>query len=175
MGTPGFYSTGGTYVLFRLPHSGAGSFRNIALPPKPSCAELRLMSPKPLTGGCLCGQVCYEAAGWPYNVAHCHCEDCRRASGAPFVTWASFKRADFRFTRGQPRQVHWANRIRSFCPDCGTALTFLASEEAEELDVTVASLDDSKALQPAAHIWVEDKLPWVKLADGLPTHPRSRT
>ncbi|PYJ01589.1 MAG: GFA family protein [Verrucomicrobia bacterium] len=118
------------------------------------------MSPKPLTGGCLCGQVCYEAAGWPYNVAHCHCEDCRRASGAAFVTWVSFKRAD---------------RIRSFCPDCGTALTFLASEEAEELDVTVASLDDSKALQPAAHIWVEDKLPWVKLADGLPTHPRSRT
>ena len=22
------------------------------------------------------------------------------------------------------------------------------------------------------HVWVEDKLPWVLIADGLPQHPR---
>lgn len=33
-------------------------------------------------GGCLCGEVRYEAVGAGYNVSHCHCVDCRRSRGA---------------------------------------------------------------------------------------------
>ena len=69
-----------------------------------SCDEVT-MSAITTMGGCLCGAVRYEATGRPYNVSHCHCIDCRRASGAPFVTWASFRRSEFRFTKGQPRNV----------------------------------------------------------------------
>ena len=43
-----------------------------------------------IEGGCLCGAVRYRAF-WPaYGITHCHCQTCRRASGAPFVTWAGF-------------------------------------------------------------------------------------
>ena len=28
------------------------------------------------------------------------------------------------------------------------------------------------ALRPTMHVWVEDKLPWVLIADQLPQHPR---
>jgi hypothetical protein len=45
--------------------------------------------------GCLCGAVRYEATGEPYNITHCHCADCRESSGAPFVSWASFRRRNF--------------------------------------------------------------------------------
>jgi hypothetical protein len=34
----------------------------------------------------MCGAVRYEAVGDPTAVAHCHCESCRRHSGAPAVT-----------------------------------------------------------------------------------------
>jgi hypothetical protein len=35
----------------------------------------------PITGGCLCGVVHYEASEEPTWVAHCHCRMCRQAYG----------------------------------------------------------------------------------------------
>src|SRR5437867_2269294 len=83
-----------------------------------------------------------EATGQPYNVTHCHCLDCRRSSGAPF------RRSDFRFTAGQARELQWAGRLRSFCPYCGTPLTFIAGPAADEVDVTVCSFDHAAAITP---------------------------
>lgn len=122
----------------------------------------------------MCGAVRYEATGTPYNVTHCHCADCQRSSGAPFVTWASFRRADFRFTQGEPREVPWPGRVRQFCPQCGTPLVFMTSPDAEEVDVTVCSFDDPTCVKPADHTWTEDQLSWIRLSDGLPTHTRAR-
>jgi hypothetical protein len=125
-------------------------------------------------GGCLCGTVRYEATGRPYNVTHCHCMDCRRSSGAAFVTWASFRRAEFRFTQGNPQVVTWAGRSRSFCAACGTPLTFLTAPEADEIDVTVCTFDHPDDISPVEHIWVEDRLPWIRLADELPSYGQKR-
>lgn len=128
-----------------------------------------------ICGGCLCGAVRYEAAGRPYNITHCHCADCRRSAGAPFLSWASFRRIEFRFTRGQPRELEWTGRWRSFCPACGTQLTFKATAEAEEVDVTVCSFDQPESISPQDHTWVEDRIPWVLLADNLPSYARARS
>jgi hypothetical protein len=128
-----------------------------------------------IRGGCLCGSVRYEGIGEPYNVTHCHCEDCRKSAGAPFVTWASFRRDDFRFTKGEPREIAWAGRVRSFCATCGSALTFMSRPDADEIDVTVATFDQPEIVAPADHIWIEDRLPWIKVADNLPQHGRFRT
>jgi hypothetical protein len=136
--------------------------------------EKRNMNSNIIVGGCLCGSIRYEATGQPYNITHCHCLDCRRSSGAPFVTWASFRRSDFRFTTGKPRELPWAGRLRSFCPDCGTPLTFLARPDADEVDVTVCSFDQPTAVTPADHVWIDDRLHWVRLADGLPTYRQKR-
>ena len=127
-----------------------------------------------ISGGCLCGAVRYEATGEAYNITHCHCLDCRRSSGAPFVTWASFRRSSFRFTAGKPREVRWAGRLRAFCGECGTPLTFLTDTDALEVDVTVCSFDDPMAVTPNDHTWVEDRLPWIHLADGLPAYAQKR-
>jgi hypothetical protein len=132
------------------------------------------MKPNVIQGGCLCGSVRYEIAGQPHNITHCHCADCRRSSGAPFVTWATFRRGDFRLLSGLPRGLRWAGRWRSFCPYCGTPLTFLTGPDADEIDVTVCSLDDPTSVTPDDHTWIEDRLPWIRLADKLPTHGRRR-
>lgn len=132
------------------------------------------MNPKPICGGCLCGAVRYEATGQPFHITHCHCADCRRSSGAPFLTWASFRPRKFRFTAGPPRELNWAGRLRSFCPHCGTPLTFITGPDADELGVTVASFDQPETVTPADHTWVEDRLPWIHLADGLPTYGQNR-
>ncbi len=128
------------------------------------------MNPNTICGGCLCGSVRYEATEQPFNITHCHCLDCRRSTGAPFVTWASFRPTEFRITAGQPQDLRWAGRLRSFCPHCGTSLTFMTDRDANELAVTVGSLDQPAAVTPADHTWVDDRLPWIHLADGLPTY-----
>jgi hypothetical protein len=125
-------------------------------------------------GGCLCGAVRYEGSGGPYHITHCHCQDCRRSTGAAFVTWASFPRGDFRITQGELREVAFAGRLRSFCPRCGSSLTFRSTQEAEEIDVTVCTFDHPEVISPADHIWVEDQLPWIKVADELPAHFQNR-
>jgi len=131
------------------------------------------MKPKIIRGGCLCGAVRYQAGGEPYDVTHCHCLDCRRSSGAAFVTWASFRLNDFQITSGQPRELKWAGRLRSFCPQCGTPLTFKSGLDAEEIDVTVCSFDDPTIVTPRDHTWTEDRLPWIAM-DDLPAYKQSR-
>jgi hypothetical protein len=128
-----------------------------------------------IRGGCLCGAVRYEGIGEPYNVTSCHCEDCRKSAGAPFVTWASFRRDNFQFKKGKPREIAWAERVRSFCATCGSALTFMSQPDADEIDVTVATFDQPESVTPADHIWTEDRMSWIKLADNLPQHARGRT
>ena len=132
------------------------------------------MEAQTILGGCLRGSVRYEAIGAPYHLTRCHCADCRRSSDAPFVTWASFRRDDFRFISGAPATLTWDERLRLFCARCGTPLVFRMSLDAEELDVTVCSFDHPEAYPPGDHTWVEDQLPWMHLADGLPAYEQKR-
>src|SRR5688572_17605004 len=127
-----------------------------------------------LAGGCLCGDIRYYVSGAVLEETNCHCNSCRRASGAPFVSWFTVPASGLIFTEGEA--VEFASSEhgrRCFCPRCGTALTFRSTQTPDEVDVTMASLDDPALLAPRDHIWAEQALPWVELGD-LPRHPRKR-
>lgn len=144
-----------------------------------------------LTGGCLCGAIRYRLARVPDDVAHCHCSLCRRASGAPFVTWATVSRAEITLTEGRPAWFRSTPRARrGFCPGCGTQLFFAQDAEApvdlpdatapalplppgtpEDVDVTVASLDAPDLCAPTRNIWVGTRLGFLSgFDDHLPDH-----
>ncbi|MGG5823055.1 GFA family protein [Falsiroseomonas sp. HW251] len=124
-----------------------------------------------LKGGCLCGHVRYEAGGTPFHPTVCHCSMCRRAAGAPMVAWFTVRRAQFRFVgSAATRFASSAGVTRTFCPRCGTSLTFETEEFPDEIDVTTVSLDDPDAVPPADHTRTATQLRWVRLADGLPVY-----
>jgi hypothetical protein len=126
-------------------------------------------------GGCLCGFVRYQAGGAVSHETSCHCSLCRRSSGAPFVTWFTVAADGFQIVAGAPATYQSSSHgTRTFCPRCGTALTFRSTNTPGEIDVTVCSLDDPASVQPRDHTWVSRRLPWVKLADGLPAFPEAR-
>ncbi len=133
-------------------------------------------SPSPpavVAGGCFCGAVRYEIRGHLREASHCHCPSCRRAAGAPVVTWATYPRDALRFTRGTAKELRSSPPVtRTFCAACGTPLTYVTRDEPEWIDVTVGSMDDPDAVPPVDHIWTTSQLGWLAIDDDLPRLPR---
>src|SRR3989442_1661513 len=92
---------------------------------EPAAEPRAAAPPAEITGGCFCGAVRYRVSATTRDVSHCHCSICRRTTGAPFVTWATFPAATFAFTAGTPAELRATPRaVRQLCPACATALTF---------------------------------------------------
>ncbi len=139
----------------------------------PARAAAPTPAPEVVAGGCFCGAVRYEIRGRLREASHCHCASCRRAAGAPVVTWATYPRHALRVTRGTAKELHSSPPVtRTFCPACGTPLTYFTRDEPEWIDVTVGSMDDPAAVPPADHIWTTSQLAWLAIDDDLPRWPR---
>ena len=96
------------------------------------------------TGGCQCGAVRYQLLTPPEHACLCHCRMCQRASGQPFMAFASVRREDLRWTRGSPSTFVSSNVAeRNFCSGCGTPLTYHRVESGS-IAVTIGSLDVRK-------------------------------
>lgn len=124
-----------------------------------------------LTGSCLCGGVRYEIAGRLGPSVHCHCGECRKASGASFTTNAGVATADFRFVQGEDLVGSWESspgQLRCFCTRCGSPLIKRIEANPSELRLRLGTLDGDPETQPAAHIFVGEKAPWVTITDSLP-------
>ena len=124
-------------------------------------------------GGCLCGGFRFALRRGPGSLGDCHCIDCRRSSGAPYVTWGTVQRDDFEVLKGALRRISHAGRIRGFAACCGTHVLFEETAVAPTVDVAIATLDDPSPFPPQKAIWIEDKLPWVVLDPRLPSFPQS--
>ena len=75
-------------------------------------------------GGCLCGAVRLIASGEPLNVAWCHCQSCRRHSGAPVFVFVDFRRDAYTVTNEEITKFSSSpGRLREFCARCGSTLT----------------------------------------------------
>ncbi|MBF0665736.1 MAG: GFA family protein [Brevundimonas sp.] len=121
-----------------------------------------------LTGGCHCGSVRYEADGAPVERALCHCDLCRRTTGAPAVAWFTVRESDLRLTGEPVRHASSDHAERSFCGRCGTQITFRDAAYEDRIDVTTGSLDDPEACPPVEQIWVRSRPAWMATAHALP-------
>jgi hypothetical protein len=127
-------------------------------------------------GGCLCGRVRYQVGGTPENLCFCHCVSCRRAAGAPLVAWGTFRRATHHLLAAPAVLYRSSPGVqRGHCGHCGTALSYAHDARADEIDIALATLDEPARFEPGYHIWIEDKLPWMRIADGLPQFQRNRS
>jgi hypothetical protein len=137
------------------------------------------MLARPLEGGCQCGAVRYRVDGPVQRANFCHCRMCQKHTGAPVAVWVTVPATALRHLRAQP--AFWRSSPkaeRGFCASCGTPLFWRSFDaqrpgESSMIDIAAGTLDDPSGVAPTEHIWCESAMPWLKVADGLPRHPRA--
>lgn len=123
---------------------------------------------KKKTGHCLCGAVRFDYEGEVLTCVHCHCESCRRATSSPFTTWITVQRENFCWTSALPKQYASSPGVtRTFCPTCGSPMSYENIANPNEIDIYAASLDDYATIQPQRHDFWSERVNWVHVADVL--------
>lgn len=123
-------------------------------------------------GSCLCGRVRYRATGPLGEFGFCHCTDCRKTYGAAFGNGIEVPRERFTIVQGenhlQTYQTESGTR-RLFCRTCGAKIISEA-DAWEGAYIHVGTLDTPLDQKPSSHFWVNSKVPWYEIRDGLPQH-----
>jgi hypothetical protein len=126
-----------------------------------------------VTGACACGAVRFELDPPSRFCTHCHCENCRRAHGAAFVTWVGFAKDQLRLVSGDAELRRYRTETeatRSFCATCGTTLFYEGPRWPEEVHVARAVIPGPIDREPQAHFYVDHAASWWRIADALPQY-----
>jgi len=128
---------------------------------------------KTLRGACLCGAVAYEFSGDPMVVGHCHCVDCRKASGAGHATHACIAEDAFSMTgelQFYDKPADSGHIVsRGFCKNCGSPVYSTNSGMPGMLFVRAASLEEPDAVTPQMIVYASRAPSWDKMDAALPT------
>ena len=89
--------------------------------------------------------------------------------GSPFFARALFEQTAITIQGETARDPSSERLDRVFCPRCGTRL-FAWRTNGTAAGVVLATFDDRNAFSPAEHIWVSEKIAWLRLDDGLPQY-----
>ncbi len=90
------------------------------------------------------------------------------------VAWAAFSEEEFTLLQGEPTTFNSSGTaMRSFCPKCGTGITYRNAEFLPGVvDIQAATLDDPDALPAGAHIQTAERIGWMAEAHALPEFER---
>ncbi len=124
----------------------------------------------PVTGGCLCGEIRYEASEPAIENVFCHCRMCQRFTGAPVSAGSTYPMDALRFTKGEPKYYQSSPFAeRGFCANCGSSLTYrpltppVTPDWADWIMVHTSTLDNPEPNAPTWHLGVESQMPWVDI------------
>lgn len=117
-----------------------------------------------IEGGCLCGAVRFVATGSPTSIFWCHCQSCRRHSGAPVSVFVGFEHSAYRMTKGEiAKFTASTGTVRGFCRTCGSTLTCESGRLPSEAHFHIGAFDTPARLEPTMHLFRNEQLPWLHL------------
>jgi len=123
------------------------------------------------TGHCLCGAVSYAVRGAPVVVAHCHCDDCQRLTGAGHSTGAMYaagalslngRTSEFKLTSDAGNEV-----TRVFCPSCGSPILGRNTGMQGYVTLSLGTMDDSNGLEPEVVVFSRNRKSWDVMDESL--------
>ena len=119
-----------------------------------------------MQGGCLCGELRWQAEGGLTLASHCHCSRCRKSHGTAYGTYAETPDRGFSSRGAAALFESSPGFVRSFCARCGSVVPGEPSGDVRI--VPLGGADGDPGARPLAHIFVASKAPWFELSDNLP-------
>src|SRR5262249_729978 len=101
------------------------------------------------------------------NVAWCHCQSCRRHSGAPVSVFVAVRRDTFAVTKGDIAKFNSTpGRWRGFCVCCGSTLTCEGESNSPEVHLHIGSIDKADGFARTGHSLPEERMAWLHLSEA---------
>ncbi|HSU04276.1 MAG TPA: GFA family protein [Acetobacteraceae bacterium] len=124
-----------------------------------------------ITGGCLCGEVRYNANVEPAFIGLCHCRNCQKESGSAFAIVVGIPQAALS-VQGELKTYKDTGdtgkaMFRRFCPNCGSTVVDEAEMMPGVLMLQVGTLDDPSWVKPTMEIYCDSAQPWVQLGGEM--------
>lgn len=130
----------------------------------------------PITGGCACGAIRYEASAEAVFTGHCHCRDCQRSSGgggalAMFVPKNATKiTGDVKYYEVKGETGNTVRR--GFCAECGSPLFTYVAIIPDNIGIKVGSLDDPSSVKLSMDLFTGSAQPWDVMNPDIPKFPK---
>jgi len=122
-------------------------------------------------GRCLCGRYRFHTHGAPLWVAHCHCESCRRFTGAPVATYAGFPEALVSFEPAPPPIFASSPGVqRAYCEQCSTPLFYAAEFFPGEIHLFRSNFDTPADFEVTRHVLYNERESDFEIHDDLPRY-----
>lgn len=119
-------------------------------------------------GSCLCGGVTFTVSGDLPPIQVCHCGQCRRAQGTPFVTNIPLDESQVDWLSGVSliqRYESSPGKYRCFCKTCGSPLFSQRTSLPGVLRLRVGALQGHVKSQVGFHIYDASKANWWTTQD----------
>ncbi|KAF7872225.1 hypothetical protein EAF04_003150 [Stromatinia cepivora] len=115
------------------------------------------------SGGCFCDAIRISFTGEPDAHLLCHCNDCRKISGASYSDNIVLHEGQFKLESGKPKTItktaDSGKKITShFCGDCGTTLYRTGESFVNQVVLKAGVLDDQN--------WANENVPKGELYAG---------
>jgi hypothetical protein len=130
-----------------------------------------------IRGSCLCGEVKYEYDGSINELAVCHCNQCKRAQGTPFVTNAPIELAKCKFTNGSGSiKVYFSSpsKKRVFCGSCGSPLYSQRTDMPEIIRLRLGTVTEGHIPEPSYESYCESKSNWFSADPERPKYEKNK-
>ena len=117
-----------------------------------------------LRGSCTCGGIQFEIRGPFVGINQCHCDKCRKETGAGSSTFIPVHADQFRWISG-------ADLVGSYdrCKVCGSLAPDHNPKRAL-YNIPAGLLDDDSGVDVTRHIFVGDKAGWDVIGDDAPQY-----
>ncbi len=117
-----------------------------------------------ISGSCYCNAVQFKVSGAPKAVVNCHCNFCRKHSGAAFSTYAAVLEAALEIVSGADSISSFKveeDAHKHFCKQCGTPIFNKNARYPGMSMIYLGGISELSGIAPTANIYCESQLAWV--------------